>query len=264
MAILLVISLSLVLEWFAVWGWVSLVSFDSPLAHGYVFGIWSFAFVPALLGAAGVVPFYPAGESLAWRLTVALVFSLGAGALRFGVELAAWRGDFLVGPWPLEALAAVIVPFSSISVSMYLAKSQIRAVEAERLVAGMEFEARHTALERENTELRVRREVSAVLHDNVQQRLVFAASRLQSEVIPMAQKNDDQPAITLLREIIRDIDRLREDDIRQLSHSLFPVGADMGLHQAVALAIGRVPASVAVTLNTSERAAAFDTILEPV
>jgi signal transduction histidine kinase len=260
---MLVISVSLVLEWFAVWGWASLVSAESPISGAYLFGIWSFAFVPALLGAAGVVAFYPSGESLSWRLTVALIFSLAAGVLRFGVELAVWGSDFLFGPVSLEALLAVAVPFSCISVSMYLAKSQIRAVKAERLMAELEFEARQTALERENAELRVRREISAVLHDHVQQRLVFAASRLQSEVIPMAQVNDDQVAIDLLREIIADIDRLREDDVRALSHSLFPVGADMGLHQAVALAIGRVPASVSVTLNVSPAAAAFDTILEP-
>ncbi|MDR2373663.1 MAG: hypothetical protein LBD77_06110 [Bifidobacteriaceae bacterium] len=262
-SILLVISLSLTLEWFAVWRWAALVSSFSPGAGLYVFGLWSFAFVPALLGAAGVVPFYPAGEPLAWRLTVAVVFSLGAGALRFLVEMAVWGGAFLLGPWELEALVAVAVPFSAITVSMYLAKSQARAVKAERQMAEMESEARNAALERENAELRVRREVSAVLHDHVQQRLVFAASRLQSEVIPMAQVNDDQVAINLLREIIQDIDRLREDDVRQLSHSIFPVGADIGLHPALALAIGRVPASVSVRLDVSKRAAAFDTILEP-
>jgi signal transduction histidine kinase len=262
---LLVISLSLMLEWFAVWGWVSLVSTESSVVAGgaYLFGIWSFAFLPALLGAAGVAPFYPAGESLAWRLTVALIFSLGAGALRYGVEYAVWGPAFLAGPLALEALLSVAVPFSCIALSMYLAKSQTRAVRAERLMAELEFESRHAALERENAELRVRREVSAMLHDHVQQRLVFAASRLQAEVIPMAQVNDDQVAIALLREIIADIDRLREDDVRQLSHSLFPVGADIGLHQAVALAIGRVPASVSVELDVSESAAAFDTVVEP-
>ncbi|MDR2566132.1 MAG: hypothetical protein LBC97_08775 [Bifidobacteriaceae bacterium] len=262
-SIMLVISLSLVLEWFAVWNWASLVITDSPVEGTYIFGIWSFAFVPALLGAAGVVPFYPAGESWTWRLTVALIFSVGAGALRFGVEMAVWGRAFMVGPWVLEGLLAVAVPFSCITVSMYLAKSQVRAVQAERLMAEMEFEARAAALERENAELKVRREISAVLHDQVQQRLVFAASRLQSEVIPMAELNDDQVAISLLREIIQDIDHLREDDVRQLSHSLFPVGADIGLHQAMALAIGRVPASVSVALEVSENAAAFDTVLEP-
>ncbi|MDR1633938.1 MAG: hypothetical protein LBS27_03230 [Bifidobacteriaceae bacterium] len=262
-SIMLIISLSLVLEWFAVWGWASMVATFSPAAGSYLLGIWSFAFVPALIGAAAVVPFYPTGESLAWRLTVALIFSIGAGALRFGVELAVWGSTFLIGPWRLEALLAVAVPFACISVSMHLAKSQVRAVKAERAMAEMEFEARAAALERENAELRVRREISSVLHDQVQQRLVFTASRLQAEVIPMAQVNDDQVAIKLLREIIQDIDRLREDDVRQLSHSLFPIGADIGLHQALTLSIGRVPASVSVNLDVSARAAAYDTVLEP-
>jgi signal transduction histidine kinase len=260
---LLVISLSLVLEWLAVWRWSALLTADPLLGGSYLLGIWSFAFVPALIGAAGLVPFYPANESWLWRATVALVFSLGAGALRFGVEFAVWGAAFLAGPVFLEGLLSVMVPFSCITVSMYLAKSQIRSVKAERLVTEMEFQARQSALEHENAELRVRREMSAVLHDQIQQRLVFAAARLQGEIIPMARANDDRVAIELLEEIIGDIDRLREDDVRQLSHSLFPVGADMGLHQAVALAIGRVPASVSVRVDTSDRAAAFDTVTEP-
>ncbi|MDR1440982.1 MAG: hypothetical protein LBJ02_01085 [Bifidobacteriaceae bacterium] len=262
-SMLLVLSLALVLQWFGVWGWVSLVSTDLPISGGYFFGIWSFAFLPALVGAAAVVPVYPSGKSLAWRLIIALIFSLIAGVFRFGVEYAVWGPVLLVGPVVLEAMLAVVVPFSAITLSMYLAKAQIRAVKAERAITEMEFEARHAALERENAELRVRREMSSMLHDHVQQRLVFMASRLQAEAIPMAEVNDDQAAVALLREIIADLDRLREDDVRQLSHSLFPVGADIGLHQAVALAIARVPAGVSVTLDTSEAAAEFDTVLEP-
>jgi hypothetical protein len=163
----------------------------------------------------------------------------------------------------LELVLSVFVPFSCITVSMYLARSQVRAGAAQRRLAELEFRARQEALERENAELRVRRELSSVLHDRLQQRLVYAASRLQSEVLPRAVKNEDQLATDLLEDIIADIDRLREHDVRQLSHSLFPLGADLGLHQTIALVLGRVPASVNVVLETSDAAAAFDVILDP-
>jgi signal transduction histidine kinase len=158
---------------------------------------------------------------------------------------------------------SVVLPFSCISVAMWLAHSQVKSINLERRATELEFTARQAALERENAELRVRRELSSILHDHVQQRLVFAASRLQTEVVPLAAENSDYVAIEIMEDIIADIDRLREHEVRQLSHSLFPLGADLGLHQAIALVLGRIPASVEVELTTSESAQAFDTLLEP-
>jgi signal transduction histidine kinase len=263
--LLLVISLSMVGELFATLQWTAWPG--SPVSSlptaVLAMAFWTFAFVPAIIGAAAVVPFYPSGESLAWRLAVAFAFSLMSALLRIGAEYAVAAPLFVSGAVFLEIVLSLFVPFSCIAVSMYLAQSHVRSLGAQRDATELKFLAKQDALEQENAELRVRREMSAVLHDKVQQRLVFAASRLEGEVVPIALANDDTVAANLLREIIADIDRLREEDVRRLSHSLFPAGADLSLGAAVRLAISRVPAAVAVDLNFSERAADFDTVAEP-
>jgi signal transduction histidine kinase len=261
--LILVITVNLVLQWFTVYGWTATPWQQPPFTTSSLFGMWSLALLPTLVGAAAMLPFYPVGQPWALRIVMSAAFSIMAGALRFGLVYVIWGPAIILGPWLLEAIMSLVVPFSCITVSMYLAKSQVNSVLAERRLTEFEFSSSQAALERENAELRVRRELSSVLHDHVQQRLVYAASRLQSEVVPLATENNDELAIRLLGEIIADIDRLREDDVRQLSHSLFPLGADLGLHQAVALVLGRVPRSVKVNFVTSERAAGFDTVLDP-
>jgi signal transduction histidine kinase len=260
---ILVVCDSLALAWFTVWGWAATQWSSYPFTSANLVGMWAFSLVPALIGAAAMLLFYPKDQPWAWRLTVAALFSVMAGLLRIGVEYAVWGSPFLFGPLLLEALLSVSIPFSCITFAMYLAKSQIQSVKTERKLTELEFKARQDTLERENAELKVRREFSAVLHDQIQQRLVFAASRLQTEVIPLALKSNDELGVKLLGEVVADIDRLREDDVRQLSHSLFPLGADLGLHQALSLALGRIPASVEVHVTTSDEAAEFDTILDP-
>ncbi|MDR3359666.1 MAG: hypothetical protein LBO20_03250 [Bifidobacteriaceae bacterium] len=263
--LLLVISVNMALQWSVAWSWGSGEAQIYPFTAANLFGMWSFSLLPALVGAAAMLPFYPANQPMAVRLSMAAAFSVMAGALRFGLEYATWGPSvlLLVRPVIFEGVISVVLPFSCVAVSMYLAESQVKSIDASKRATELEFVARQAALERENAELRVRRELSSVLHDHVQQRLVYAASRLQTEVVPLAAANEDQAAIELLEEIIADIDRLREREVRQLSHSLFPLGADLGLHQAVALVLARVPGSVKVNLTTTESAAAFDTLLSP-
>ncbi|MDR1117880.1 MAG: hypothetical protein LBL01_01100 [Bifidobacteriaceae bacterium] len=261
--LILIISVALALEWVTVWRWAQVQWQTGSFTAADPFSLWTFALVPALIGVACLLPFYPAEHPWSWRLLVVTAFSLMAAILRMGLEYAFWGRVIVSGPLVLECLVSFLIPFCSMAVAMYLAKSQVQAVAADRRLVELEFKARQDALERENAELKVRREVSALLHDRIQQRLVYAASRLQTEVIPLARRSRDQVGVDLLEEIIGDIDRLREDDVRQLSHSLFPLGADIGLHQAVGLVLGRVPASVRIDLDVTDRAQAFDTVLEP-
>jgi signal transduction histidine kinase len=261
--LILVISVNLVLQWFVVWGWANTPWQTFPFTSANLVGMWCFGLVPPLAGAAAVLPFYPAGDSTALRVVVAAACSIMAAALRFGAEYAIWGPAVVLGPVYVEVALAMVLPFSCIMVSMQMARSQVRSVRAERRLAELEFRAVQAALERENAELRVRREVSAVLHDRIQQRLVYAAARLHSEVLPLAEENDDRVAVAILQDVIADIDRLREDDVRSLSHSLFPPGADLGLHQAIALALAEVPASVRVEFSSSAEVQAFDAITDP-
>ncbi|MDR1394404.1 MAG: hypothetical protein LBJ62_10685 [Bifidobacteriaceae bacterium] len=261
--LMLVVSAAVAVEWMSVWSWLTAVNRTTTFTGSNIAGVWALSFVPAILGVAAMVPFYPEGEPWTLRILLATILTVASGALRLGLEYVVWGGPFVRGPFVYELIMGLLLPFSSITIAMYFAQSQVRSVVADRRFTELEFAARQVALERENAELKVRRELSTVLHDRIQQRLVYAATRLQTEVVPLATGNKGKAAASVLGEIIADIDNLREDDVRQLSHSLFPLGVDVGLHQAIALAVGRVPDSIRVDLNTSHAAEAFDSVLDP-
>ncbi|HLS93282.1 MAG TPA: hypothetical protein VK015_07180, partial [Microbacterium sp.] len=60
----------------------------------------------------------------------------------------------------------------------------------------------------------------------------------------------EPPAVDLptLRQWGADLDELREDRERSLSHSLFPSGADLGAHDAIRVLLDRLPTSVCTSI----------------
>lgn len=89
--------------------------------------------------------------------------------------------------------------------------------ESRRLLAG--------------TDERERREVSEFLHSHVQTRLSLIMHKVESMLGALA--NDAAQAREGLEEICQEIDDIRENDIRQVSHSLHPTVIDVGLVSAL-------------------------------
>ncbi|AEE46207.1 sensor histidine kinase [Cellulomonas fimi] len=187
-----------------------------------------------------------------FRLTAAAVASVVAGTARLVVllELRRTPGDVWfvaaeAGFGVLVVLAALLVPVYDHDVTARARREEARRIEEERRAA----EARHQA---EVAELEVRRDVSRRLHGTVQQRLVLASVELE------ALADTVQPAATAdrVRAVAGELDEVREQDVREISRSLLPAGVDIGLREALYVALGRLPASVATSVTFTDLVAA--------
>lgn len=119
-----------------------------------------------------------------------------------------------------------------------------RVAEEERTRAAV------TELERE--ELRVRRMVADRLHGTVQHRLVAIAGGLDGVAADLVGEAAERWA-GALRDWAEELDELREADVRSLSHSLFPSGADLGTYEAIRVLLDRLPTSVATNVVLGPR-----------
>lgn len=115
-----------------------------------------------------------------------------------------------------------------------------------------EGRARQAIAELEGEELRVRRMVADRLHGTVQHRLVVIASGLDHAAADLEGSGSGRWVPTL-REWAADLDELREEQVRSLSHSLFPSGADLGTYEAICALLDRLPTSVATTVVLGPR-----------
>ncbi|TSI15562.1 sensor histidine kinase [Brevibacterium aurantiacum] len=113
-----------------------------------------------------------------------------------------------------------------------------------------EARTREAVSELEREELRVRKIVADRLHGTVQHRLVVVAGGLD-QVADRLMAGDDDPAqwAPTLRDWALDLDELREEHVRSLSHSLFPSGADLGTYEAIRALLDRLPPTVATTVD---------------
>lgn len=111
----------------------------------------------------------------------------------------------------------------------------------------------------ENEALRVRRDIASQLHGSLQQHLLLLSVELDSIAL---QLRDNEPlAAGRVRAVATRLDDLRENEVRSLSHVLFPVGADIGLLESLAVLLDRLPPSILPTLTCDDRARAAITHL---
>ncbi len=101
----------------------------------------------------------------------------------------------------------------------------------------------------EDEEVRVRREVADGLHATVQQRLVMLAAQVGEISRRVRSGAATTKDADVLDEIVVSIDEVREQDVRGVSHLLYPDRIEVGLVPAVRAMLRRVPASVATSLD---------------
>lgn len=149
----------------------------------------------------------------------------------------------------VEVLFGVLAVTLAVSLALYdhdvgaelRAAEERRRAEEERAVAA--------AREAEEAELAVRRDVSRRLHGSLQQRLVLLTHRIERLSDGDGAGSGDTAAE--LRALADELDDVRERDVRQLSQTLLPTGVEIGLREALMIALGRLPATVrtSVTLD---------------
>jgi signal transduction histidine kinase len=200
--------------------------------------------------------------SLVLRSIALVVLSFLASAGRLAVLRGQWGPSVSGLPALEELINGIVPPLLALVIGLYFVDAQQRTARIERLIAQREFEAQKALSDLEHEELRVRREVSESLHGHIQQRLVFVAASLAA-IIPRAEAKNDQAAVEELRRLISEIDKLRDAEVRQLSHALYPAGVDIGLQQALQLQIRRIPPNIAVGFTVTSEAAGVDDVTDP-
>lgn len=121
--------------------------------------------------------------------------------------------------------------------------ARLRVAEERR--RAQEEEAERARRAAEEADVKVRRDVSRRLHGTVQQRLVVLAHRVERVAARGGPDADE------LHDLADELDEVRERDVRALSHALMPVGVDIGMREALQLALSRLPPTVwtSVTLD---------------
>jgi signal transduction histidine kinase len=116
---------------------------------------------------------------------------------------------------------------------------RFRAQERERAaIRGQAMDALE-ALQRE--ELRVRREVAQGLHGSMQTHFVLLSVELDHIAQDLSPERSRR-----VQAVARQLDELREQNVRALSAVLYPAEVDHGLDLAVRSLLARVPASIAI------------------
>lgn len=117
----------------------------------------------------------------------------------------------------------------------------------ERLAAS---NARVQAIQEElqTEEMRVRRLVSDRLHGALQNRMVGITAGMDGLARRLRNKGD----ITLAQELDTlawELDTLREHEVRDLAHTLFPAGIELGTVRAIEAMVYRLPPQIQTTLT---------------
>ncbi|MFI2102054.1 sensor histidine kinase [Isoptericola sp. NPDC019693] len=97
--------------------------------------------------------------------------------------------------------------------------------------------------ELQGEEVRVRRHVFDQLHGTLQFHLVTVTAGLDRVADELAASGDDAHAADL-RHWAETLEEIREQDVRSLSHAVFPSGADMGTQEAIQVLLRRLPPQI--------------------
>ncbi|WP_431836796.1 sensor histidine kinase [Cellulomonas sp. Y8] len=166
---------------------------------------------------------------------MAALVSLGSTPTGVAYVTATGGMGFLSGL--VGVLAAV---FAGTLVDRARREEQRRAAEADR--------ARRAVDALQDEELRVRRMVFDQLHGTLQYHLVSVTAGLDrlAEDLDAAGAGDRGTEVRAWAETLEEI---REQDVRSLSHAVFPSGADLGTEEAIALLLHRLPAQVSTSIE---------------
>ncbi|MDR0504568.1 MAG: hypothetical protein LBG70_02000 [Bifidobacteriaceae bacterium] len=245
---------------FSIWSPDTEVAGDLNIAAAGVTLLISF-----VTSSAAVIVFAVMGGfrwPLIRRVSALVVLPLLASLARLTGLRLYWGSQVTGLPALEELINGLVAPLLALVFGLYYVDSQEHTRAIEHLVTQRENEAARALSDLEAEELRVRRDVSQALHGKIQQRLVFFATRLAA-VKQHAEHDGNRWAASELQALINEVDDLREAEVRQLSHQLYPTALDIGFQPAVSLLLGRIPATVAVEYTVSPAASEVDDVTNP-
>lgn len=191
--------------------------------------------------------------SVTAQILMALMIAFTAAFMRHGLQL-------LVGIYPrlsgqtliVEVVSAGAVVILAIALGTTRMLSQARLRTQERVLAEQRLRATAALAALSEEELRVRRSVAESLHGGLQGRLVMVSvqlNRILERWSDGALDDDDRDALEKAR---REIDTLREYEVRQASHLLYPAGVDTSLAYALTSLVRRVPSQIEIEAHIDD------------
>lgn len=188
------------------------------------------------------------GERRAGRAAVnALCLGVGVGAIRYGVQcvVGIYREPTLrVAAVEIGATVMVVVLAVAIAHAQVAGRRRIREQEREAVEQRLRAASAFSSLAAE--ESRVRREVADDLHGTLQGQLVLVQARIDAL---LRAEPGEQEATTLragIAAVREELDRIRETEIRAVSHRLHPAGVSLGLEHALRLLARTIPPEIEV------------------
>jgi len=143
-----------------------------------------------------------------------------------------------IGVWGMQSRRRVRVQ---------LRRAEREAVEVEQALEALEAE-----------EVRVRREVAEGLHGTLQGKLVVVNAHLDEVIGRLDEAGGNPEDAASLRWVRRELEVVRELDVRQMSRLLYPERLELGLVPAVRALVSRLPTSIATRLTVDPTVRALD------
>jgi len=150
--------------------------------------------------------------------------------------LAEWASGFLAG-----TIAVTAGVLTAALVGRARRENQRWAKEAER--------AQQASDDLHTEEMRVRRMVADQLHGRLQYRLVTIAAGLDTDAARLDTTGHPECA-TVMRGFADQVDQVRDQEVRSLSHAVYPAGIELGAVTAIRAMVHRLPPQITASLQT--------------
>lgn len=181
-----------------------------------------------------------------------LLAAIGGSAVRVGLLVAVGIFPPEMRFFTLEGVAGFFFGIGGGALAFaYTSVRRAERIESRHAAeAGYQRELALRSLETE--EVRVRRSIAEGLHGSLQQRLVIAAVQVDMLVADAHRRGAPDEVIEQLLELRRELEDIRENDVRATSRMLYPEGIEIGVVPAVRMLLRRLPTGIATRMHVGE------------
>ncbi|GAB2468722.1 hypothetical protein GCM10007967_23500 [Xylanimonas ulmi] len=243
----LLFALMSLAQWAGWGGWYTASQLTGAATLAQALGVTGVNLGYGLLVVAGTFALRPMSWPPRTRYliiaAVALVASLPRVAGLRAIYSTPSGAVFAIAEW----VAGFAAGFVAVSAGVLTAQLVTRARDEETRRLREARRAARAVEELQTEEMRVRRMVSDQLHGTLQHRLVAVTAGLDGLAARLA--TTDEAAAAELREWAERLEEVRDQEVRSLSHAVFPSGVELGAHRAIEQMLRRLPVRLATSLE---------------
>jgi signal transduction histidine kinase len=152
---------------------------------------------------------------------------------------------FILGEWVAGFAAGIVAVAAGLFTAELVAR--VRSEADQRRETSRR--AARAVEELQSEEMRVRRMVADRLHGTLQYQLVTVTAALDGIAERLDTGEPGRQAASDLREWADRLEQVREEEVRTLSHAIFPAGIELGTLHAIELMLRRLPPQIEAHLD---------------